>query len=71
MTDRDEFEAVIRGFSEDDLHNKQIDRGSYPASPFVQFQIYREALMMFFAKASVYLKALSKPYNEKWQAWVG
>jgi hypothetical protein len=66
-----EFESVVRGFSEEDLQNKQIDRGGFAPSLFVQFQIYREAVLIFYAKASVYLKALQKPYNDKWRAWVG
>jgi hypothetical protein len=37
----------------------------------VQFQIYHEALLMFYAKASVYLKALQKRVNDEWQAGVG
>jgi hypothetical protein len=68
----DEFETVVRGFSEEDLHRKQIDRGNgFTPSPFVQFQIYREALLMFYAKASVYLKALQKYVNDEWQAGIG
>src|SRR4030095_62673 len=68
----DEFEAVIRGLSEDDLHNKKIDRGhGLTPSLFVQFQIYHEAILMFYAKASVYLKALQKPYNDQWRAGIG
>jgi hypothetical protein len=67
-----EFETVLRGFSEDDLRHKQIDRGQgFTPSPFVQFQIYREALLMFYAKASVYLKALQKYVNDEWQAGIG
>lgn len=67
-----EFEAVVRGFSEDDLHDKQIDRGNgFEPSPYVQFQIYHEALLMFYAKASVYLKALQKSVNDRWQAGIG
>jgi hypothetical protein len=67
-----EFETVVRGFSEDDLHHKQIDRGhGFTPSPYVQFQIYHEALLMFYAKASVYLKALQKSVNDQWQAGIG
>lgn len=67
-----EFETIVRGFSEDDLHQKQIDRGNgFTPSPFVQFQIYHEALLMFYAKASVYLKALQKTVNDQWQAGIG
>ena len=68
----DEFEAVVREFSEEDLRHKQIDRGhGFTPSPLVQFQIYHEALLMFYAKASVYLKALQKPVSDEWQAGVG
>jgi hypothetical protein len=68
----EEFETVMRGFSEDDLHNQQIDRGhGFTPSPYVQFQIYREAALIFYAKASVYLKALQKPMNDQWRAWIG
>jgi hypothetical protein len=67
-----EFETVLRGFSEDDLHHKQINRGyGFTPSPYVQFQIYREALLMFYAKASVYLKALQKSVNEEWRIGIG
>lgn len=68
----DEFEAIIRGFSEDALHNKQIDRGhGFTPSLYVQFHIYREAILMFYAKASVYLKALQKPVNSQWKYAIG
>ena len=67
-----ELVEALSGLSEDDIHNKQIDRGhGFIASPYVQFQIYREALLVFYAKASVYLKALEKPFNEQWKSWVG
>lgn len=68
----DEFETVIRAFSEDDLHTTHIDRGhGAVVSAFVQFHIFREAVLMFCAKASVYLKALRKPMSDHWRVAVG
>lgn len=68
----DEFETVIRQFSEEELHHKRIDRGhGFAPSLFVQFQIYREALLMFYARADVYLKALQKSVNDEWRVGVG
>jgi len=68
----DEFETVVRAYSEEDLQNKQIDRGDgFAPSACIQFEIYREAIMMFYAKASVYLKGLQKPVSDQWQVWIG
>jgi uncharacterized damage-inducible protein DinB len=67
-----ELLAALSELSDDDLESKQVDRGhGFNPALFVQFQIYREALLIFYAKASVYLKALGKPYNQHWKAWVG
>jgi hypothetical protein len=67
-----EFETALSEFSDNDLRSKEIDRGNdIRVSAHTQFEIYREALMMFYAKASVYLKALQKPVNDQWQSWIG
>lgn len=69
--DADLYEA-LSGLSEDDIHTRQIDRGhGFIASPYVQFQVYREALLIFYAKASLYLKALEKPLTDQWKSWIG
>lgn len=68
----EELATVLGAFAEDDLHSKQIDRGhGFTPTVFLQFHIYREALLMFYAKASVYLKALQKPVSDQWRAWIG
>jgi len=41
------------------------------ASPFVQHEIYREAIYIFYGKLSVYLKALERDAGEAWAMWVG
>ncbi len=68
----EEFEAVVKGLSDDDLHLRRVDRGDgFSPSLHVQFQCFHEAVLMFYAKASIYLKALQKPLSEKWRTGVG
>jgi hypothetical protein len=69
--DADLVEA-LSGLSEDDVHHKRIDRGrGFTPSPYVQFLIYHEAVLIFCAKASAYLKALDKPYPDEWKVGIG
>ena len=64
--------AALSQCSDEALHSTQIDRGhGFTPSLFVQFQVFREALLIFYAKASVYLKALDKPLTDQWKAWIG
>jgi hypothetical protein len=59
-------------FTDEELQIDRIDRGrGFVASPFVQHQIYREAVYIFYGKLSVYLKALERDAGEDWAAWVG
>jgi hypothetical protein len=63
--------AALEALSEEDIQNRVIDRGGgFVLPPAFQFHIYREALLIFYGKASVYLKALGKTPSEKWQAWI-
>lgn len=68
-----ELFSVLEALSEDEIQNKMVARGpefSFPV--MVQFHVYREALLIFYAKASVYLKALQKSnVSEQWQQWIG
>ena len=48
------------------------DRGhGFVASPFVQYEIYREAVYIFYGKLSVYLKALERDAGGQWAIGVG
>ncbi|HVO70872.1 MAG TPA: hypothetical protein VMT24_12550 [Aggregatilineaceae bacterium] len=65
------LKAALEGLGEDDVQ-KTIDRG-YGFTPTVtmNFHIYREALLIFYAKAHLYVKALEKSVPGKWQWWIG
>jgi hypothetical protein len=68
----DAMKAALDRFSEDELRVDRIDRGQgFIASPFVQHEIYREAVYIFYGKLSVYLKALERDAGPEWAAWVG
>lgn len=67
-----ELIEVLSGLSEEDIHTKEIDRGyGFLASPYNQFQGYREAILVFYAKAVVYLRGMQKPISNEWKMWVG
>ncbi len=66
-----ELGEVLEGLEEADLA-RTVDRGHGFAPPVpVQFHIYREALLIFYAKTHVYLKALGKQVDGPWRWWIG
>lgn len=68
----EEFDAVLMAIPDSDLQKKTVDRGSgFAPTLGMQFHIYREALLIFCGKWSVYLRAMGKPLSEQWQGWVG
>lgn len=65
-----ELEAVISHLSEEDIKTRQIDRGGWSVTMLIQLDVYKEALLIFYGKASVYLKAMAKPRPPQWQEWI-
>ncbi|MEM8532242.1 MAG: DinB family protein [Chloroflexota bacterium] len=66
-----ELHTLMTGFSEEDL-GQMIDRGHDFVLPVVaQLHVYKEATLLFYGRASVYLKALGKSPSEQWELWVG
>ena len=64
--------AALSRLSEDELRVDRIDRGGgFVASPFVQHQVYREAVYILYGKLSVYLRALERDAGPEWAAWIG
>jgi len=64
-----DLRAVIEGFTEEDIRSKIIERG-FNVPIQVQLTIYNEALLIFYGKASVYLKLLGKELPKQWRDWI-
>ena len=73
--DRDLADAIA-ALSEDDIANRRIvrkdfDVSEFSPSPDIHLDIYREALLIFYGKVSVYLRAMGKPLPGHWPHWIG
>ena len=67
-----ELYAAVAALSDDDVAQRHIDRGyGFLVPADVQLHIYQEALIIFYGKATVYLKLLNKTMSDQWQHWIG
>ncbi len=64
------MQTTLDAMSETDLQ-KPIDRGSFSVNVDTQLQIYLQALLIFFGKATIYFRAMSKPLPGSTLAWIG
>lgn len=62
--------AALNALTDEEIETKRLRGGGW-ASVTKEFHLYREALLMFYAKAGVYLRALGKPLSELWIDWMG
>ncbi len=68
----EELYAVVAALSDEDIAARPIDRGSNFRVPTgVQLEIYKEALIIFYGKTTVYLKLLGKTPSKQWHEWIG
>jgi hypothetical protein len=64
-----DLRTIIEAMSDEDLA-KTIDRGGWSIPIKAQLEIYKEALLIFYGKADIYLKMLGKPLPEQWHEWI-
>jgi hypothetical protein len=73
--DRDLMLAVA-ALTEEDIESRRIVRGDFAEDyfsplPKQQLDVYREALLIFYGKVSVYLRSVERPLPERWRDWIG
>ena len=68
----EDLEAALSALSAEDVENRVIDRGEdFKLPPRIQLEVFKEALLIFYGKVMVYLKAMGKPRPDIWNAWIG
>ncbi len=66
----DEMLETISAFSNEDL-TKRVDRGGFNSTVEREVDHYGEALLIFFGKATIYLKGMNKPVPESIENTIG
>ena len=66
----DEMQVTVSAFSNEDL-TRFVDRGGFNSTVERQVDHYGEALLIFFGKATIYLKAMNKPVPESIENTIG
>jgi uncharacterized damage-inducible protein DinB len=66
----DSLKATVSALSDEDL-KKTVDRSGYPMPVELQLDVYLQALLIFFGKATIYLKAMNKALPQQIQEYVG
>jgi hypothetical protein len=67
----DEMKAIVAAFSDEDVR-KTIDRGGGFTCPVkLQLEIYLQALLIFFGKATIYFKAMDRSLPQQFQEYIG
>lgn len=66
----DDLKAVVSALSDDDL-KKSVDRSGYEMPVEMQLQVYLQALLIFFGKATVYFRAMDKPLPKAVEDYIG
>jgi hypothetical protein len=64
-----DMKSTLEAMSDDDL-KKVVERG-FTVPIDVQMQIYLQALLIFFGKASVYVRAMNKALPQSFKEWIG
>lgn len=66
----EEMKAAVSALSDEDA-KKTINRNGFEMPVDLQLDVYLQALLIFFGKATVFLKAMNKPLSPQFQEYIG
>jgi hypothetical protein len=67
---------ALEALTEDEVTNRRVTRHDFDVEGFSplppqELDVYREALLIFYGKVSIYLRATRKALPGHWQPWIG
>jgi len=65
-----DLEAALIALKDRDTQTTIVERG-FPMPLGAQFHTYREALLIFYGKATCYLRAMDRPLPKQMSGWIG
>lgn len=65
----EEMKATVSAFSDEDLQ-KMINRNGFSVPVEMQLEIYLQALLIFFGKATIYFKTMNKTLPQNFQDFI-
>jgi hypothetical protein len=60
---------LVAAFSDEDL-KKPVDRSGFSMPLDWQLDVYLQALLIFFGKATIYLKVMNKPLPQPFKGYL-
>jgi uncharacterized damage-inducible protein DinB len=66
----EEMQATVSALSDEDL-KKTVKRNGFEASVDMQLDVYLQALLIFFGKATVFLRTMNKTYPQDIRDYIG
>ncbi len=66
-----EMQATVEALSNDDLDAEVERESGYKMSRDVQMDVYLQAVLIFFGKLSIYVRAMDKPLTQTFKDWIG
>ena len=65
-----ELEAALEAVTDEDVATRKMDRDGYEVPVHISLDVFREALLIFYGKVSVYAKAMGLPLTQTWRDWI-
>ncbi|MDX1415309.1 MAG: DinB family protein [Candidatus Promineifilaceae bacterium] len=66
-----DLKSTLESFSDQDMQDRIVDRGGGFELPiWLQVEVYKEALLIFYGKTDVYLKTRGITRSQQWQDWI-